>query len=166
MPKHLDLEFHRPESRDVSFVNEMLVAACFPPGRPLPTVDAALACSHAARWLRPVVGSGDVAVVAVRSGRPVGAAVGRCFRDADPSWGVVAADVPELAMAVVPEERGQGVGRSLLKAWLGALSTAGFSGGSLTVSQANPLALHLYEQAGFREVARDERRVVMRWNAQ
>jgi GNAT superfamily N-acetyltransferase len=111
MLKSLDLEFLRPESRDVSFVNEMLVAACFPPGRPLPTVDAALAHSHAVRWLRPLVGAADVAVLALRNGRRVGAAVGRCFPDADPSWGVVAADVPELAMAVVPEERGRGVGQ-------------------------------------------------------
>ena len=104
-------------------------------------------------------------VVALRLGRLVGAAVGRCFSAAAPSWGVVASGVPELAMAVVTEQRGHGVGTAVLEAWLRALTAAGHAAGSLTVSLANPAALRLYECAGFRPVLQDERRAVMRWDA-
>lgn len=160
VPRALELRPPRPPER--GFVDELLVAACFPPARPAPTPAEALAWPHSARWLRPPVGPADVAVVAVLEGRPVGAAVGRCFAAADASWGVIAPDVPELAMAIVPDQRGRGVGETLLRAWIGAAAAAGHRACSLTVSLANPAAWRLYQRAGFRAVERDERRMVMR----
>ena len=76
-----------------------------------------------------------------KRGPVVGAAVGRKFSAAEPSWGVVAADVPELACAIAPEHRGRGVGVVLMEGFLARLVEAGERAVSLTVSTKNDLCL-------------------------
>lgn len=118
----------RLRAEDLGFVEEMLVAACFPPSRALPRVDEARMFPHAARWLAPPVGVSDIAVVAEADGiGPIAAAVGRRFENAHPSWGVISPDVPELALAVASEHRGRRVGEALLRGWLEALQASGFA---------------------------------------
>lgn len=53
-------------------------------------------------------------------------------------------------LCVHPAARGTGVGSSLLRTCLTSLATGGFEGVSLTVTQANTQALHLYHREGFR----------------
>lgn len=152
----------RFRAEDSAFVEDMILSACFPPTRARPTVDEARLFPHAARWLAPPIGTSDIAVVAEAEGiGPIAAAVGRRFEKADPSWGVVSPDVPELALAVASEHRGKRVGEALLRAWLEELRASGFTSASLTVSLHNEHASRLYARGGFREVMRDERRVLM-----
>jgi GNAT superfamily N-acetyltransferase len=159
---NLRVRTRRFRAEDLAFVEDMIVAACFPPTRALPTVDEARRFPHAVRWFDPPIGVSDIAVVADAEGiGPIAAAVGRRFEKADPSWGVVSADVPELALAVASEHRGKRVGEALLRGWLDELRTRGFTSASLTVSVHNEHALRLYARCGFREVTRDERRVRM-----
>ena len=65
--------------------------------------------------------------------------------------------LPEVAIAVVPEERSHGIGERLLVA---LVDQAGQPGLSLTVNAQNP-AHHLYERVGFVLVRRDGDRLTM-----
>jgi ribosomal protein S18 acetylase RimI-like enzyme len=67
------------------------------------------------------------------------------------------ARVPELAMGVVPEARGRGVGRRLLEALITA-ATPRYPGIVLSVRASNP-AVRLYERCGFVETGRMTNRV-------
>lgn len=99
-------------------------------------------------WMRP----DDFGVVAVDAvGQPVGAAWLRYLTAADPGYGYVGDDVPELTVGVVETWRGRGVGRALVRAALDAARERGVPTVSLSVERAN-FAARLYAAEGFRTV--------------
>lgn len=100
-------------------------------------------------WGRP----GDAAVIALVDGFPVGAAWFRLFRETSPGYGFVDEKTPELAVAVVPNARGKGVGSALLDALLDRARADGYEALSLSVDRHNAGAIALYEQYGFGRVA-------------
>ena len=108
-------------------------------------------------WGRP----GDTLVIALLEGFPVGAAWYRLFKAGKPGYGFVDEQTPELAIAVVPNARGKGVGGALLDALLERARTAGFPAVSLSVDRRNAGAIHVYEQHGFARVSEDEDSVTM-----
>jgi ribosomal protein S18 acetylase RimI-like enzyme len=94
---------------------------------------------------------GDDAHVALdETGRRVGAAFCRRMDADDPGWGFVAADIPEVGMAVVGDRRGQGIGRRLLVELLERHPVM-----SLSVDKDNVRAIGLYESLGFTTVAEE-----------
>jgi ribosomal protein S18 acetylase RimI-like enzyme len=104
---------------------------------------------------------GDTAVIALDKGFPVGAAWYRLFEGQRPGYGFVDEGTPELAIAVVPNARGKGVGTALLAALLERARGDGYAGISLSVDRANAGAMELYERHGFRRVAEDGDSVTM-----
>jgi HAD superfamily hydrolase (TIGR01509 family) len=97
---------------------------------------------------------GDGGAVAEEvEGGPVGAAWLRIFHPNRPGYGFVAADVPELSLAVVPAHRRRGLGRDLVEHALRQAKEAGHRQVSLSVEPDNP-ALHLYERLGFERVGK------------
>lgn len=101
-------------------------------------------------WGRP----GDAAVVALDedSSRKIGAAWYRLMPPEDPGYGFVNAATPEIALAVVPEYRGRGVGGALLRVLKDVASSQGFAALSLSVQRSNSTAVRLYERHGFRKL--------------
>jgi ribosomal protein S18 acetylase RimI-like enzyme len=99
-------------------------------------------------WGRP----GDTALVALERGFPVGAAWYRLFTAERPGYGFVDARIPELAIAVVPNARGRGIGEQLLRALLEQARRDGYAAVSLSVDPENRRALGLYERLGFDRV--------------
>ena len=95
---------------------------------------------------------GDAGVIAIDAGFPVGAAWYRLFKEAEPGYGFVDEQTPELAVAVVPSRRGRGLGRELLTALMERARRDGFESLSLSVEHDNP-AIGLYENLGFQKVA-------------
>src|SRR6185437_12308747 len=90
---------------------------------------------YLAAWGR----AGDAAVVAIDgTGQPCGAAWYRLFPEEAPGYGFVAPDIPDLAIGVSPEARGQGVGTLLLKALLADARAHQFQRISLSVDRQNP----------------------------
>ena len=86
----------------------------------------------------------------------------RRFSPGDAGYGFVAADVPELAIAVQEGARGQGIGTRLLQSLLARASEQGAARISLSVNFDNPAA-NLYRRLGFRDVRADGTRG--RWSA-
>ena len=93
--------------------------------------------------------SSDLAVCTESaSGQIIGMAWARSMDSAAPGYGFVAENIPELAIAVDPQLRGQGIGQALLTELLTRLASAGYAQVSLAVVQGNR-AKNLYDRAGF-----------------
>ena len=156
------LQYRGTDAGDAQLVFAMLMhAANWDPGRPSLTreqVEAEPKLSHyAAGWPRP----GDLGVVVEEpDGAGLGAAWLRYFPADDPSYGFVAADVPELSIGVDPSARGRGLGTRLCRRLLDAARARGIRQVSLSVEKANP-ARGLYERLGFRTVRDDGDAVTM-----
>ncbi|MDR0990535.1 MAG: GNAT family N-acetyltransferase [Propionibacteriaceae bacterium] len=94
---------------------------------------------------------GDLGFAAEADGEVVGLAWARNFPIDQSSYGTIDAETPEIAVAVEPEWRNQGVGTQLLQQLRRGLKTAGFDRVSLSVQKTNP-ALRLYSRQGFTTV--------------
>ena len=141
---------------DPAFLAEMLYEAVnwFDNGaEERPAMDAVLAVPENARYVEGWGRPGDVALFALDPrDEPIGAAWYRSFSAAAPGYGFVAADVPELSIAVYPEFRGQHVGTLLLGALVARAEREGVRALSLSVNRNNP-AKRLYARLGFEVVA-------------
>ncbi len=91
----------------------------------------------------------DLGFIAEREGQDAGAVWSRYFSAADPGYGFVAEDIPELSIGVVAGRRGEGIGRAMLNAMLAASPVSL----SLSVEDGNP-AEELYRKSGFVPVGR------------
>jgi ribosomal protein S18 acetylase RimI-like enzyme len=114
----------------------------------------------AERWFaRYVEGwgrAGDEVLAATdRNDEPVGAAWYRTFTPDDAGFGFIAADVPEVSIAVYGEFRGRGIGSLLLGSLIVRARAHDVRALSLSVALENP-ARRLYERVGFVEVGRDD----------
>lgn len=114
-----------------------------------PALEEQLAQPELRRYVEGWGRKGDLAIVALdRLDEPVGAAWYRTFSADEPGYGFVAADVPELSIAVFPECRGQRVGSLLLTSLVTRAQADGHRALSLSVAQDNP-ATRLYARQGF-----------------
>ncbi len=91
---------------------------------------------------------GDHCLVAEAEGKVAGAAWCRIMED----YGHIDSNTPSLAISLLPECRGLGIGTRLLNGLLLLLQESGYLRASLSVQKDNP-ALRLYERAGFQIVA-------------
>ena len=105
--------------------------------------------------------AGDVAVIAHETGNRVGAAWLRVFRQAEPGYGFVDENTPELSIAVVPSRRRHGLGQELMDALVEAARSEGHHAVSLSVEADSP-AVAFYERNGFERVREQDGGVVMR----
>ena len=76
-------------------------------------------------------------------------------------YGFVDERTPELAIAVVPNARGKGVGAALLGALLDRARAEGYETISLSVDRNNAGAIGLYERYGFERVGEEDDSVTM-----
>jgi len=147
---------------EVSFLEDMLYAAItWNPQRRLPLPKAELlqlpqlTIFHEG-WGR----EGDTALVAELDGRRVGLVWYRFFTEDVHGEGFVDEATPEVAIAVVEEERGNGIGAALMQAVHERARADGVARISLSVDHDNP-ARRLYERLGYVEVARGDERMVL-----
>jgi GNAT superfamily N-acetyltransferase len=148
------MEIREATAGDADYLLDMLVEACNWSGQRRVSRTAVEADhqlrSYVSGWPR----DHDVGVVAIddRASR-IGAAWARTFTAAEPGYGYVGDDVPEISMAVDPRWRGQGVGRRLLRALIEMAQEGGWRAISLSVEDGNR-ARQLYLAAGFTTVGR------------
>jgi GNAT superfamily N-acetyltransferase len=105
---------------------------------------------HALNWGR----IGDLGYVASIDTIPIGAAWLRLWLGEDKGFGYVKDEIPELAIAVLPDYRGQGIGAQLLTQILDAAKIK-YPAVSLSV-RANNSVIRLYERTGFIKIPESE----------
>jgi ribosomal protein S18 acetylase RimI-like enzyme len=88
--------------------------------------------------------TGDTGVLATCDGKAVGAAWARII----PAYGHIDENTPELAIAVQPAYRGQGVGEALMQHLFDLLRKKGYTRTSLSVQKDNP-ACRFYRRLGY-----------------
>jgi ribosomal protein S18 acetylase RimI-like enzyme len=127
-------------------------AAYWRPDDVAPPPGEVLAEPELARYVEGFGRSGDFDLVAEGpGGEPRGAAWWRHFPAAGPGYGFMDEATPEIAIAVMPADRGQGVGTGLMRALLDEAARSEIEAVSLSVAKDNP-ARRLYERLGFRTV--------------
>ncbi|WP_338441063.1 GNAT family N-acetyltransferase [Synechococcus elongatus IITB4] len=98
--------------------------------------------------------SGDCGIVAMLKEQAIGAAWLRLWSEQERGLSYLDNQTPELAMAVLPDYRQQGVGTQLLSHLI-ELATPQFPAISLSVRAENP-AIALYERFGFEKIPNSE----------
>ena len=101
-------------------------------------------------------GIADMCVMAEAEGTAVGAAWSRIMDD----YGHVDDDTPSLAVSLLPQWRGRGIGGALLEKLFRLLAQGGWRRVSLSVQMANR-AMHLYERLGFEIVEERDGEAIM-----
>jgi GNAT superfamily N-acetyltransferase len=97
---------------------------------------------------------GDLGYVASIDTILIGAAWLRLWLGEDKGFGYVKDEIPELAIAVLPDYRGQGIGARLLTQILDA-AKINYPAVSLSVRANNPV-IRLYERTGFMKIPGSE----------
>jgi GNAT superfamily N-acetyltransferase len=147
----------RGGAQDVRFLRDMLHHAYYWKER-APGEGPGPVQLYVKAWGRP----GDTAVIALEDGFPVGAAWFRLFPRERPGYGFVDESTPELAVAVVPNRRGRGIGDALLTWLVEHARTDGHPALSLCVDRHKTDAVRVYERHGFEQVAENEDPLTMR----
>lgn len=101
-------------------------------------------------------GSADTCFAAESEGNVVGAAWARIMDD----YGHVDNDTPSLAISVLKEYRGHGIGTQLLKHLLESLRCRGYERVSLAVQKTN-YAVSMYKKACFRIAGENDEEFIM-----
>jgi ribosomal protein S18 acetylase RimI-like enzyme len=163
-PPYCAAMFRLSARADPAFLAEMLYEAINwhdDGAEERPPLDAVVGKDENARYIAGWGRAGDVALCALdRRDEPVGAAWYRRLSAATPGYGYVSDDVPELAIGVYPEFRGQRVGSLLLGALLARARRDRERAISLSVHRANP-AKRLFARHGFEVVGEHEDTVTM-----
>jgi ribosomal protein S18 acetylase RimI-like enzyme len=135
---------------DAGFLWVMLYEASYAAENGVPDVAALREHAELARYVEGWGDRTDLGVVACDgdSGDPVGAAWLRLLTGEAKGYGYVDDETPELAIAVLPDHRGRGLGGRLLRELLDA-AAGRFGAVSLSARAENP-ALRFYERTGFR----------------
>lgn len=102
-------------------------------------------------------------LIAEEDGNPIGAAWYRFFSPAQPGYGFLDADTPEVTIAVKDGYRGRGVGRALLSSLISVAAESDINALSLNVEENNAPAFSLYQALGFVPVRTEvDRSITMR----
>ncbi|PYZ98943.1 hypothetical protein CR205_10340 [Alteribacter lacisalsi] len=137
------------EPADIPFMWDMLYESVYVHEGEEKPVRAILEIKEIALFLSDWGRKGDRGWIAVSEEKPVGAIWMREMTPDTKTYGWIDDHVPVVSgLAVLPEFRGNGIGRALVETLIDAARAEGFSSLSLSVDPRNPARL-LYEDYGF-----------------
>ena len=145
---------------DEPFLWEMLFEAAHLRDEGETNIQAAKDHPLLARYVEGWGREGDLGFVAIASetnpnlSQKVGAVWIRLWPGTEKGFGWIAEEVPELAIAVLPEHRNRSIGNRLMAHLLEAAKSI-YPAISLSVRESNP-ALRLYQRWGFRAIVGSE----------
>ena len=140
----------RAAGADAQFMAQMLAAAAFWRDETIGSAQDALAIPAFAHYLDGWPRTDDLGVIA-EDPAPIGAAWLRHFNAADPGFGYVDDETPEMSIGVARYERGRGIGTALLRGLIAEARSAGIHAISLSVEPDNRAA-QLYKREGFGQI--------------
>lgn len=145
--------FRPATDADLPFVKETLyLALAWDPEDPIPPLEVVVnhpeINKYHTGWMQP----GDAGYIAEVDGAFAGMAYYRLFPEDDRGQGFYDADTPELAIGLVHDFRGAGIGGRLMKELEAEARRTGVPRISLSVSKGNPAA-RLYGRLGYRYVS-------------
>jgi GNAT superfamily N-acetyltransferase len=94
---------------------------------------------------------GDLALIAMDAGHPVGAGWYRLFPETLQGYGFLDAETPEVTIVVVPTKQGQGIGKKLLGSLLDRARSDGYEAVSVSLRR-DQAEVPIYLAAGFEQV--------------
>ncbi len=143
------------EQDDIPFLWDMLYEIrslrCVREGKPLPSKDV-LQTPDLAKYVQDWGRTSDHGFIAMDAQTLMGAAWYRLFTADNHGYGYVNDNTPELAIAILPQYRNKGLGKSLLIRLLEQAKAYGYQQISLSCDPTNDNALHLYQKLGFEQV--------------
>jgi GrpB-like predicted nucleotidyltransferase (UPF0157 family)/ribosomal protein S18 acetylase RimI-like enzyme len=149
------------DSTEYGVLKDFLYEAIFVPEGAEPPPHDVIYSPALHRYVEDFGKQGDVCYVCASDGRIIGAAWSRILDEpSNRGYGNAGAGIPELAISVLPEVRGHGIGTELLKRLHTALAELGYKRISLSVQKANP-ALRLYERCGYKVFKEQETDCIM-----
>ena len=99
---------------------------------------------------------GDICLVAEFDSKIVGAVWVRIMND----YGHISDDMPSLAISLLPEYRGKGIGTALMQSMQEIVSKQGYKGISLSVQKQN-YAAKMYRKLGFKTIEDKDEELIM-----
>jgi len=130
---------------DFSLLEEFLYQAVYiPEGEPLPSRDVIFDPNVYVYIKNFGASEHDTGVIAEIGDKPVGAAWTRII----PAYGNIDDNTPELAISILPEYRGRGIGEVLMQHLFSLLREKGYTKTSLSVQKSNPAA-RFYKRLGY-----------------
>lgn len=146
-------------SDDLDFLREMVVETInWKPGRNADFAEV-MADERMERYIKDWGREGDGGVIAEVEGERAGVVWWRYHTAAEPAYGYIADDVPEIAIALAAAARGKGLGRNLIRA---AKTELAKSSDRVSLSvEADNFARKLYVSEGFEIVDQDDNDITM-----
>ena len=142
------------------FLPEMLYQAVFcPPGEKIFCREAVFV-SNLSMYIDGFGREHDHCLIAEVSGKPVGAIWVRLLTGKNRGYGYVDDRTPELAIALLPEYRGKGIGTQLMEAVFALLRERKYPGVSLSVHKGND-AVRLYRRLGCQVIRETKEEYIM-----
>ena len=139
-----DLEIRQILKEEYPILEDFLYHAIFLPPDAQPVPREIIYEPHIFIYVKDFDGKDDCGVVAVQEGQIIGAAWTRIIS----AYGHIDNETPELAISILPNYRGKGIGSEIMQSLFDLLRARGYKQTSLSVQKDNP-AVRFYKRLGY-----------------
>ena len=140
----MNLKIRKIKISEYPILEEFVYHATFLPSGVEPLPREAIFEPNIFVYIKDFGGKDDCGIVVEQEGKIIGAAWTRII----PAYGHIDDKTPELAISVLPNYRGQGIGSKIMENLFKLLRARGYKQTSLSVQKENP-AVRFYKRLGY-----------------